>query len=69
MSVWPVASHTCTPDGTGIIIAPPQHIEHAAQRGGVDIGVDANPLAPAEIDLDQAGLLRHGSGRTRRLFR
>ena len=35
-----------------------QNVEHATKRVRVDIGVDANPLAITEINLDQPCLLR-----------
>jgi hypothetical protein len=44
-------------------------LSYATKRISVDIGVDANPLSTTEIDLDSLGLLRCGSGRTRRIVR
>jgi hypothetical protein len=51
MSVWPVASHTRTPDGMGIIAAPaPFHGRCQIGRRG---GRNAQTGHPAKLDLDR----------------
>jgi hypothetical protein len=51
MSVRPTASHTRTPEGTGIIAR--HHVENPLQCRGVNVAVDANPSATRQLNLDQ----------------
>jgi hypothetical protein len=50
MSVWPVASHTHTPEGTGIIAR--QRLHHRRGQPGRRRWWDAQASNPAELDLD-----------------
>jgi len=58
---WSPATRAChsEPESSAL-----HNVEHATKRVRVDIGVDANPFAITEINLDQPCR----SGRTRRLF-
>jgi hypothetical protein len=59
MPLWPTASQTRTPEGTGIIA---QCRQYAPQSGGVDIGADTQAGAIRQRDLDPVVRLPWGRG-------
>lgn len=66
MSVWPVASHTRTPLGTGIIgSSGPERVQNAPQRLGIHVAIDADAASAAKLDLDDAALAATSARRRR----
>lgn len=49
LSARPTASHTRTPEGTGIIAS--QHVGHTLQRAAVEAGADTHAIVASDLDL------------------